>query len=89
VVAGSTSGLGLAVARALAAEAANVVPSGRRGDTARAEAKRPSGAVGVGTEPTEPASFIKADHTIIGPVMAGLGGHESGGDGRRRRIVGG
>lgn len=54
VVAGSTSGLGLAVARALAAEGANVVLSGRRGDVARIEADRLPKAVGVEIDLTRP-----------------------------------
>lgn len=54
VVAGSTSGLGLAVVRALAAEGANVVLSGRRGDVARAEASQLPSAVGVEVDLSQP-----------------------------------
>jgi 3-oxoacyl-[acyl-carrier protein] reductase len=47
IVAGSTSGLGLAVGRALDAEGANVVISGRRGDVAEREAARLSNGWGL------------------------------------------
>ncbi|WP_046472168.1 SDR family oxidoreductase [Allosalinactinospora lopnorensis] len=47
VVLGSTSGIGLAIGRALGAEGANVVLSGRRGDRAREEAASLTSAIGV------------------------------------------
>ncbi|MBB4930417.1 3-oxoacyl-[acyl-carrier protein] reductase [Lipingzhangella halophila] len=47
LIPGSTSGIGLAIARALDAEGANVVLSGRRGDRARAEADALTSAAGV------------------------------------------
>jgi 3-oxoacyl-[acyl-carrier protein] reductase len=47
VVPGSSSGLGLAVARALAAQGANVVMAARRGDVVRREAEQLPNAVGV------------------------------------------
>ncbi|MPZ63602.1 MAG: SDR family oxidoreductase [Propionibacteriales bacterium] len=47
VVPGSSGGLGLAVARALAAEGANVVMAARRGDVVRAEAEELGSAIGV------------------------------------------
>jgi 3-oxoacyl-[acyl-carrier protein] reductase len=71
LVAGSTSGLGLAVARALAAEGANVVLSGRRGDVARAEAARLSNAVGVEADLTRAdaaASLVTAARDAFGEV---------------------
>jgi 3-oxoacyl-[acyl-carrier protein] reductase len=71
VVAGSTAGLGLAVARALAAEGANVVVSGRRGDVARAEAARLPSAVGVEVDLTEAGSatvLVRAARDAFGQV---------------------
>jgi 3-oxoacyl-[acyl-carrier protein] reductase len=47
LVAGSTSGLGLAVARALAEEGARVAITGRRGEVARQEAASLPGAIGL------------------------------------------
>lgn len=54
LIPGSTSGLGLACARGLAAEGANVVLSGRRGELARQEAERLPAAVGVEADLTRP-----------------------------------
>jgi 3-oxoacyl-[acyl-carrier protein] reductase len=54
VVCASTSGLGEAVARALAAEGAHVVVSGRRGERARQIAGELPGAVGVEVDLTDP-----------------------------------
>lgn len=71
LVAGSTSGLGLAVARALAAEGANVVLSGRRGDVARAEAARLPSAVGVEADLTRPEAaqaLVAATRDAFGEV---------------------
>ena len=45
LVPASSSGIGLAIARSLAAEGANVVPAGRRGDLVRAEAEQVTMAV--------------------------------------------
>ncbi len=53
LVPGSTSGLGLASARLLAGEGANVVLAGRRGDLAAAEAARLPSAVGLRVDLTE------------------------------------
>jgi 3-oxoacyl-[acyl-carrier protein] reductase len=84
VVGGSTSGLGLAVGRALAAEGADVVLSGRRGDTAAAEADRLPSAIGVEVDLTTPDG---ADHLVgtaasrFGPVevlVLGGGGPKPG-----------
>ena len=54
VVCASTSGLGEAIARALAAEGAHVVVSGRRGERARQIADELPSAVGVEVDLTEP-----------------------------------
>jgi 3-oxoacyl-[acyl-carrier protein] reductase len=55
VVCASTSGLGEAVARALAAEGAHVVVSGRRGERAQQIARELPRAVGVEVDLTSPA----------------------------------
>lgn len=71
VVCASTSGLGLAIARALDAEGANVVVSGRRGDLARAEAGRLRHGVGVQvdlTEPGGPERLLRAATDAFGGV---------------------
>jgi 3-oxoacyl-[acyl-carrier protein] reductase len=54
LVPGSTSGIGLACARAFADEGANVVVAGRRGDVAEAVAAELPSAVGVAVDLTEP-----------------------------------
>jgi 3-oxoacyl-[acyl-carrier protein] reductase len=54
VVCASTGGLGEAVARALAAEGAHVVVSGRRGERARQIAGELPSAVGVEVDLTDP-----------------------------------
>jgi 3-oxoacyl-[acyl-carrier protein] reductase len=56
LVTGSTSGLGLASAKALAAEGAAVVLCGRREDLAREEASKLQRAIGVGADITDPAA---------------------------------
>jgi 3-oxoacyl-[acyl-carrier protein] reductase len=71
VVAASTGGLGEAVARALAAEGASVVVSGRRGDRARALAAELPSAVGVEVDLTDdsgPAALVDAALSAFGPV---------------------
>jgi 3-oxoacyl-[acyl-carrier protein] reductase len=71
VVPGATSGLGLAVARSLAAEGANVVLGGRRGDVVRAEAEKLPSAVGVEVDITDPgaaAALVGAAEERFGPV---------------------
>jgi 3-oxoacyl-[acyl-carrier protein] reductase len=71
LVPGSSSGLGLAVARALAAEGANVVLAGRRGEQVRAEAARLSSAVGVEADlrdPLAPAMLVARAEERFGPV---------------------
>jgi 3-oxoacyl-[acyl-carrier protein] reductase len=55
LVTGSTSGLGLASAKALAAEGAAVVLCGRREDLAREEAAKLPRAIGLGADITDPA----------------------------------
>jgi 3-oxoacyl-[acyl-carrier protein] reductase len=54
IVAGSTSGLGLAVARALDGEGAHVVIGGRRGDVAEREAARLSHGCGLEVDISSP-----------------------------------
>ena len=84
VVGGSSSGLGLAVGRALAAEGADVVLSGRRGDTVAAEAARLPSAVGVEvdlTTPGGPDRLVDAARSRFGPVevlVLGGGGPRPG-----------
>lgn len=56
LVTGSTSGLGLASAKALAAEGASVVLCGRRETLARDEAAKLPRAIGVGADITDPAT---------------------------------
>jgi 3-oxoacyl-[acyl-carrier protein] reductase len=71
VVPGASSGLGLAVARALAAEGANVVLGGRRGELVRAEAEKLPSAVGVEIDLTEPQAAATLVDTAVerfGPV---------------------
>jgi 3-oxoacyl-[acyl-carrier protein] reductase len=71
LVPGSSAGIGLAVARALAAEGANVVLAGRRGDLVRAEAARLPTAVGVEVDLTAadgPATLVAQAQERFGPV---------------------
>ena len=56
LVTGSTSGLGLASAQALAAEGAAVVLCGRREDLAREHASKLERAIGVGADITDPSA---------------------------------
>ncbi|HYZ91793.1 MAG TPA: SDR family oxidoreductase [Actinomycetota bacterium] len=56
LVTGSTSGLGLASAKALAAEGASVVVCGRRGDLASEQASALPKAIGVQADLTDPAA---------------------------------
>lgn len=65
LVTGSTSGLGLACAEALAAEGASVVICGRRGDVAREQASGLPSARGVEADLTDPdASQRLVDETL-------------------------
>lgn len=71
VVPGASSGLGLAVARSLAAEGANVVLGGRRGELVREEASKLPSAVGVEIDLTDPGAadaLIGAAQDHFGPV---------------------
>ena len=71
VVPGGTSGLGLATARILAAEGANVVIGGRRAELAESEAAALPSAIGVGvdlTDPDGPQRLIDAARDRFGPV---------------------
>jgi 3-oxoacyl-[acyl-carrier protein] reductase len=71
VVPGASSGLGLAVARALAAEGANVVLGGRRGELVREEASKLPSAVGVEVDLTDPGAadaLVGAAQDHFGPV---------------------
>ena len=71
VVAASTGGLGEAVARALAAEGASVVVSGRRGERASSIAAELRRAVGVEVDLGDedgPARLVEAAEQAFGPV---------------------
>lgn len=71
LVCASTGGLGLATARALAAEGASVVVSGRRGDVAAAIAAEMPDACGVGIDLTTPSAaeeIVQAALTRFGRV---------------------
>ena len=71
VVCASTGGLGEAIARALAAEGASVVVSGRRGDRAREIAAELPKAVGVGVDLTSEngaAELVAAARNTFGEV---------------------
>ena len=71
VVAASTGGLGEAVARALAAEGASVVVSGRRGERAAGIAAELPRAVGVEVDLAAddgPARLVEAAEQAFGPV---------------------
>ncbi|HEX9225571.1 MAG TPA: SDR family oxidoreductase [Arthrobacter sp.] len=71
LVPGASSGIGLAIARALAFEGANVVLAARRGDLVRAEAARLESAVGIGIDLTDggaPSALVDAAVDAFGPV---------------------
>jgi 3-oxoacyl-[acyl-carrier protein] reductase len=71
LVAGSTSGLGLAIARALAAEGARVAITGRRGDTARRLAAEQPAAAGFEVDLAEPDAAERLTAAVVaelGPV---------------------
>jgi 3-oxoacyl-[acyl-carrier protein] reductase len=71
LVTGATSGLGLASARALAAEGASVAIVGRRGDLARAEADAMPKAIGLQadiTDPDAPTRIVRETHDAFGPI---------------------
>lgn len=71
LVLGSTSGIGLAIGRALDSEGAHVVLSGRRGDKARAQAQELGSGRGVEVDLTrvgDPASLVAEVREHFGPV---------------------
>lgn len=71
LVPGASSGIGLAVAQALAHEGADVVLAARRGDVVREEAARLPSAVGVEIDMTDdgaPADLVAAAEEAFGPV---------------------
>ena len=71
IVPGSSSGLGLAVARSLAAEGANVVLAARRGELVLAEAAKLPSAVGVEVDLADPgaaATLVAEAEQRFGPV---------------------
>lgn len=79
LVTGSTSGLGLASARALASEGVSVVLCGRREELAREEAAKLPRALGIGadlTDPETPARLVDAtvDHFGRLDVLVGSTG---------------
>jgi 3-oxoacyl-[acyl-carrier protein] reductase len=71
LVPGSSAGIGLAVARSLAAEGANVVLAGRRGALVRDEAAQLPSAVGVEIDLSSddaPAELVRQAQESFGPV---------------------
>ena len=71
VVPGSSSGLGLAVAQALAHEGANVVLAARRGDVVHIEAEKLPSAIGVELDlddPEAPAALVQRAEERFGQV---------------------
>ncbi|MQA62757.1 MAG: SDR family oxidoreductase [Actinophytocola sp.] len=71
IVPGSSAGLGLAVARALASEGANVVMAARRGELVRAEAERLGSAIGIEADlgdPETPLELLRQAEEHFGPV---------------------
>jgi 3-oxoacyl-[acyl-carrier protein] reductase len=70
LVTGSTSGLGLASAKALAAEGASVVLCGRRGEVAAREAEGLSDAIGLEADLTDPA----APRRLVDATLERFGG---------------
>lgn len=70
LVTGSTSGLGLASAQALAAEGASVVICGRRGETATEEAEKLPSARGLEADLTDP----EAPERLVTETVEAFGG---------------
>jgi 3-oxoacyl-[acyl-carrier protein] reductase len=71
LIPGSSSGIGLAVARALGGEGANVVLAARRGDTVEAEAARLPSALGLHVDLTSdgaPEDLVRRAEEAFGPV---------------------
>lgn len=71
LVPGASSGIGLAIAHALAAEGANVVLAARRQDVVQAEAAKLPSAVGIAMDLTDdgaPAALVEAAEKAFGPI---------------------
>lgn len=71
LVPGASSGIGLAIARSLAQEGANVVLAARRGDKLRDEASRLPSAAAVEVDLTEESSaeqLVRQAEEIFGPI---------------------
>lgn len=71
LVPGSSSGIGLAIARSFAAEGANVVLVARRGDVVREEAAKLPSAVGLEfdlSDEAAPQAVIAAAEEAFGPI---------------------
>lgn len=71
LVPGSSSGIGLAIAQALAEEGANVVLAARREDVVRAEAAKLPSAIGIGLDLNadgSPAALVEAAEEAFGPI---------------------
>jgi 3-oxoacyl-[acyl-carrier protein] reductase len=71
IVTGSTGGLGLASAQALAAEGASVLICGRRGELAKEQASKLSNAIGVEadlTDPSTPQALVDAALDAFGRI---------------------
>lgn len=71
LVPGASAGIGLAIARSLAAEGANVVLAARREDVVRAEAARLPSAVGIVMDLNDdgaPAALVAATEHAFGPI---------------------
>jgi 3-oxoacyl-[acyl-carrier protein] reductase len=69
LIPGSTSGIGLAVARSLAAEGMNVVVAGRRGELAEQIASELPSAIGVEADLTDP----EAPHRLVQAAVERFG----------------
>lgn len=71
IVPGSSAGLGLAVARALSAQGANVVLAARRGDVVKAEADKLGNALGLEldlNDPAAPGELVREAEARFGQV---------------------
>jgi 3-oxoacyl-[acyl-carrier protein] reductase len=71
LIPGSSAGIGLAIAQALADEGANVVLAARREETVQAEAAKLPAAVGIGMDLNEegaPARLVEQAEQAFGPI---------------------